>query len=398
MELCNIIRDFSASTQTPFYIYSEPEIDCVITALKECFREKEYSFLYAVKANSNPHIIKLLGTSGFGADACSVEEIRIALMSGIPPESIYYNADCLTPYEIDMAVQAGVNITIGSMDALRIITDNHPGTSVSLRINSGVGAGHSAKVITNGELSKFGILPSELCEAEALCREASVTIDGLHSHTGSGEMDAANYIENAGIMAELAKGLSSLKFINFGGGFGYDYVKHKPYDISAIHSSLNELRSTYDINSDIRFIIEPGRYMVAGAGILISRVTSVKRTSSRNFIGLDTGHNHFPRCFLYDAWHDIENMSASQTAQETYDIAGYLCQSGDIFARQRTLPLTNVGDLMCIKDTGAYGFSMSSNFNSRVRPPEYLLRKNGDITLIRRAETFNDIISTCVLD
>lgn len=398
MELCNAVRTFSEGTQTPFYIYSEPEIENRVTALCECFPEQEYVLLYAMKANANPRIIKVLAASGFGVDACSIEEIRIALLSEVPPGKIYYNSDCLTADEIGLAVKAGVNITIGSLDALRILAGNHPGTGISLRINSGVGAGHSAKVITNGELSKFGILPSEFKDAEAICSAAALTIEGLHSHTGSGEMDVANYIENAGIMAEFAKSFISLKFINFGGGFGYDYVTHQPYDITAIHSALNGIRDTYGLNREIRFIVEPGRYVVAGAGLLISRVCSVKQTASRKFIGLDTGYNHFPRCFYYDAWHDIENMSAGKKMQTIYDITGNLCQSGDIFARQRSLPLTNVGDLICIKDTGAYGFSMSSNFNSRARPAEYLLRKNGEIDIIRRAEIFDDIISTCILD
>ncbi|MNG73005.1 diaminopimelate decarboxylase [Serratia inhibens] len=398
MELCKNIRTFCDDTETPFYIYSETEIENRVTALKDCFREPAYTLLYAMKANSNPQIIKALAASGFGVDACSVEEIRIAALSGVPPENIYYNSDCLTADEIEMAIRAGVNITVGSLDALCMVTGKHPGIGISLRVNSGVGAGHSAKVITNGELSKFGILLSELEEAKAICKTASVVIEGLHSHTGSGEMEVTNYIENARIMAELAKSFSSLKFINFGGGFGYDYVTHCSYDISAIHVALNELRETYDLDLATRFIIEPGRYVVAGAGMLISRVCSVKHTSSRNFIGLDTGHNHFPRCFYYDAWHDIENMSAGQQKKMVYDIAGNLCQSGDIFARQRTLPETEVGDLICIKDTGAYGFSMSSNFNSRVRPAEYLLKKNGEIKVIRRAENFDDIISTCVLD
>lgn len=398
MEICNAILAFSEGTQTPFYIYSQQEIENRITALLECFREQEYTLLYAIKANANPRIVKLLAASEFGVDACSIEEIRIALLSDVPPEKIYYNSDCLTVDEIGLAIKAGVNITLGSLDALRIVALNHPGTSISLRINSGVGAGHSAKVITNGELSKFGILPSELKQAKALCRGASLTIEGLHSHTGSGEMDVANYIENAGIMADFAKSFTSLKFINFGGGFGYDYVTHQPYDITAIHSALNGLRDAYRLDREIRFIVEPGRYVVAGAGVLISRVCSVKHTALRNFIGLDTGYNHFPRCFYYDAWHDIENMSAGKKAQTTYDITGNLCQSGDIFARQRSLPLTHVGDLIGIKDTGAYGFSMSSNFNSRTRPAEYLLLKNGEIKIIRRAEIFDDIISTCVLD
>ncbi|EBJ5652463.1 diaminopimelate decarboxylase [Salmonella enterica] len=393
----NIIS-FCKDTETPFYIYSEEYICNRVNYLKEIFSEPEYTLLYAIKANSNPQIIKLIVCSGFGVDVCSVEEIKIAALCGVASEDIFYNADCLTAAEINMAIRTKVNITVGSLDALRIIAKNHPGTCISLRFNTGVGVGHSEKVITNGELSKFGILISDLKEAISICKYASVIIEGIHSHTGSGEMDITGYIENARVMAELAKGFPTLKFINFGGGFGYDYITHNAYDINAIHDALNDLRVRFGFDNRTKFIIEPGRYVVAGSGMLFSRVTSVKTTASRNFIGLDTGYNHFPRCFYYDAWHDIENVSADQYEKKAYDITGYLCQSGDIFARQRMLPETKVGDLICIKDVGAYGFSMSSQFNSRVRPAEYLVKINGEIKIIRRGENFEDIISTCVLD
>lgn len=398
MEMGQRIKDLCKSIKTPFYIYQEQDIINRIDDIKNNFQDQSYEFLYAMKANSNPQIVKSICSSGFGIDACSIEEVRIACLCGVPPKNIYYNADCLTVDEINSAVKANVNIVIGSLDALRIITTHFPETCVSLRVNTGVGSGHSSKVITNGELSKFGLLPLEIEEARQLCTAASVLIEGVHSHTGSGDMNVDTYLENAAALAELAKGLDTIKFINFGGGFGYDYIEHKPYDISKIHSTLQQIRKNLEFSSQVKFILEPGRYIVACSGLLISRVCSVKHTTSRNFIGLDTGYNHFPRCFYYDAWHDIENISSYSSEINIYDVTGYLCQSGDVFARQRVLKNTGVGDLICIKDVGAYGYAMSSNFNSRVRPAEYLLKQNAEIILIRRAENFDDIISTCIMD
>lgn len=398
MDMCQIVRGFCQHQNTPFYIYQEQDIKNKTDDIKNIFNDQTYEFLYAMKANSNPQIIKSIVSSGFGIDACSIEEVRIATLCGVPPGIIYYNADCLTIDEIDTAFKSNVNIVIGSLDALRIIVNHFPDTCISLRVNTGVGSGHSSKVITNGELSKFGILLTEIEEAGQLCAAASVLIKGIHSHTGSGDMNVGKYLENAAVLAELAKRFTSLEFINFGGGFGYDYTEHKAYDLSKIHTALQGIRKGLDLPKHLKFFIEPGRYIVAGSGMLISRVCSVKHTPSRNFIGLDTGYNHFPRCFYYDAWHDIQNISNNNTESNVYDVTGYLCQSGDVFARQRVLSRTEVGDLICIKDVGAYGYAMSSNFNSRVRPAEFLLKRNGEIKLIRRSENIDDIISTCILD
>lgn len=369
-----------------------------IYEIKSIFKDEGYEFLYAMKANSNPQIIKSICSSGMGIDACSIEEVRIAIICGVPPDNIYYNADCLTSDEINFAFKSSVNVVIGSIDALHIVVTHFPNTCISLRVNTGAGSGHSSAVVTNGELSKFGILPGELEEARKMCTAASVLIKGLHSHTGSGDMNVDTYLENATILVELAKELDTLEFINFGGGFGYDYIEHKPYDINKIHLCLQTIREDFSLSRKIKFILEPGRYIVAGSGMLVSRVCSVKHTSTRKFIGLNTGYNHFPRCFYYDAWHHIENISANNTESDVYDVTGYLCQSGDVFARKRTLAKTVVGDLICINDVGAYGYAMSSNFNSRVRPAEYLLKSNGDIKLIRRPENVDDILSTCILD
>lgn len=398
MEMFRAIKEFCKTEKTPFYIYNEKDIYNRINDIKITFRDQRYEFLYAMKANSNPQIVKSIFNCGFGVDACSVEEVNIASLCGVPPEKIYYNADCLTEDEISSALKSRVNIVIGSLDALRIVASNHPGIGISLRINTGVGAGHSSKVITNGELSKFGIVAAEIAEARKVCAAASIHVEGIHSHTGSGEMNVDKYIANAAVLVEIAREFDGLKFINLGGGFGYDYINHTPYDIRAIHSALQLIRENEELPQHVRFILEPGRYLVAGSGMLISRVCSLKNTHSRNFIGLDTGYNHFPRCFYYDAWHDIENISKKDGEKVVYDITGYLCQSGDVFARQRPLTKSEVGDLLCIKDVGAYGYAMSSNFNSRVRPAEYLLKENGDIKLIRRSENFDDIISTFILE
>ncbi|EBC4096407.1 diaminopimelate decarboxylase [Salmonella enterica] len=398
MKHLNWIPPSAINIKTPFYLYNEKLILENIQKIKDCFHEQNYKILYALKANSNLKIIKIITSAGLGVDTCSVEEINLSFLCDVNKHEIYYNSDCLTPEEIDFAIRYKIKLTLGSIDALKYVISKYPGISVALRINTGIGAGHSDKVITNGDSSKFGLHISEVEYAKLLCKSASITICGLHTHTGSGEMNIAGYNKNARVLAEISTKFPNLEFLNFGGGFGFDYKGNEEYNISGIHKELNKIRSDFNIPDDLYFIIEPGRYIVANTGVLISKVSSVKYHPTRNFIGLNTGYNHFPRCFYYGAWHNILNLTSKDDSFIKYDIVGHLCQSGDIFARDRFLPKTYVGDLVCIMDVGAYGFSMSSGFNSRVKPGEYLLEENGNVKMIRRPEKFEDIVSTFILD
>ncbi|SFN56383.1 diaminopimelate decarboxylase [Xenorhabdus japonica] len=403
MKKINIEEKIARDNGTPFYLYSEDKIIKNINELKNEFNSSNYKILYAMKANSNPYIVKLIYSYGIGVDACSIEEIELALRCNIPSHKIHYNADCLTKNEIEFAFKKNVNVSIGSLDALDDIETSSLEKSITLRVNTGIGAGHSSKVITNGEMSKFGISPSEITHAQKICNAKKIKISGLHSHTGSGEMSTKMYIENAEFLMELSIQLDSLSHLNFGGGFGYDYKSYEQYDLRSIRSSLDLLRKNFNISDKTKFIIEPGRFFVANAGKLVAKVCSLKSFGNRNFMGLNTGYNHFPRCFYYNAWHHIENISAKekhieQYDIEKYDVVGNLCQSGDVFTRERPLPKTKKGDLICINDVGAYGYSMSSNFNLRRRPAEYIQDKSGSIIQIRRAENFEDLFSTSFLD
>ncbi|WP_157825340.1 diaminopimelate decarboxylase [Rahnella sp. AA] len=383
---------------TPVYVYEEERLIERMNSLTSIISDDKFKLLYAMKANENPIIVSTINRNGFGMDACSIEEIELAMICGADSKEIFYNADCLTLDEIQYAFNKRVNITLGSLDAIKLVCNNFPGSEVIIRINTGIGSGHSDSVVTNGIMSKFGIFPSEIGVAMKLCAEQNVDIIGLHSHTGSGDMSAEIYVENARALIALSKRIPSIRILNFGGGFGFDYENHAEYDINYVYDCLTDERQKQNINDEVLFIIEPGRYIVADSAVLLTRVCSVKNNEMRSYIGLDTGYNHFPRCFYYNAWHDITNLSSCHHTLKTYDIAGYLCQSGDMFARERQLPETCVGDLLCIKDVGAYGFSMSSNFNLRCKPAELMITCEHKIKLIRRAEKLNDILSTCNMD
>jgi len=394
----NLLKTLAKVYGTPVYVYSEKTIVNKILQLSRVFSQHQYSLLYAMKANANPTLVKLIHANGFNIDACSTEEISLAIRCGVLPGNIYYNSDCLTPREIKFAVEQGVNITIGSLDAINFICENYSGIEISVRINTGIDSGHSDSVVTNGVMSKFGVLVSELDEIIKCCTDKSIKIVGLHSHTGSGDLSPDIYIENAIEVMKISARFNCLRYLNFGGGFGFDYKNSESYNISYVWDCLEQTRRELDINANIKFLLEPGRYIVADSAVLLSKVCSVKNYETRNYIGLDTGYNHFPRCFYYNAWHEIVNISTSEEETKLYDVTGYLCQSGDIFARERELPLTVTGDLLCIKDVGAYGFSMSSNFNLRTRPAEVMLTLDDNLSVIRRAETLDDILLTCHLD
>nr|WP_113869315.1 diaminopimelate decarboxylase [Brenneria salicis]NMN90401.1 diaminopimelate decarboxylase [Brenneria salicis ATCC 15712 = DSM 30166]RBP57853.1 diaminopimelate decarboxylase [Brenneria salicis ATCC 15712 = DSM 30166]RLM28908.1 diaminopimelate decarboxylase [Brenneria salicis ATCC 15712 = DSM 30166] len=396
MKLLDVAKEIAICHNTPFYIYNENKIVSRINRMQSAFNASYYDILYAMKANANPYIIKLISSYGIGIDACSTEEIEIAIRCGLEPAKIHYNADCVKRDELKFAFNKKVHITLGSLDTLEELDTVANGQEITLRINTGVGSGHSIKVVTNGEMSKFGILPSELDDALRICNAKKIRVSGLHSHTGSGEMTTNSFIDNAAFLADLSMKLNGLSHLNFGGGFGYDYVTHNEYDLHTISVALNLLRSKMNLSEHLRFIIEPGRYFVADSGKLIATVCSVKKLPHRNYIGLDTGYNHFPRCFYYNAWHDIENITSPYQETESYDVVGNLCQSGDVFARDRALTKTQKGDLLSINDVGAYGYSMSSNFNLRQRPAEYIIRRDGSYKTIRRAENFDDIYSTCI--
>lgn len=398
MDITNTIRDICHAIKTPFYLYDENAIVKKINALKRCFTNNNYQLLYAMKANSNPSLIKTITAQNLGIDACSVEEAEIARLCGVPSSAIYLNVDCITDDEMDYAILNNVNLIVGSFDALTYLASRYRAISLGIRVNTSVAGGQPAKVLNNGQLSKFGIDINQLDEAIAFCENAALNIVGIHSHTGSGELKPESHIKNAVVLAEASKKIAGLKYINFGGGFGFDYVNHTAFSINAIHNALKNIRDVFNIDKNIVFILEPGRYLVADAGALIGKVCSVKTTHERNYIGLNTGYNHFPRCFYYEAWHEIINLSSKETRTDIYDVVGNLCQSGDVFARQRVIEKTKTGDLLCINDVGAYGFSLSSNFNSRIRPAEYLLTLNGDVKMIRRAEKIEDLLSTCIME
>ena len=264
----------------------------------------------------------------------------------------------------------------------------NPGASVGLRINQGIGGGEHEHIITGGPHSKFGIYHTQVDEAKQIAKRHNISITGIHQHIGSGVLDAALFLEAMKALLSTARAFQNLQYLNFGGGFG---VAYKPEEKQLNMKSLgSKIRDEFDkfcktCDSEPFMIFEPGKYIVCESGVLLATVIDIKNNPHRTFIGVDSGFNHLIRPAFYGSYHKIVNASSMDGKQMTATIAGNICESGDVFAKDREITECKEGDILAITNAGAYGFAMSSNYNSRPRPAEVLV-KNGKSRIIRKRE------------
>jgi diaminopimelate decarboxylase len=381
---------------TPLYIYDEAIIKSRCSLLKESFKEVPVQWMYAVKANDNPHILKIIQQSGFGFDTVSYEEVLLSIRIGQQADHIFYTENNMTDYEMKSAAEEGVILNIGSYSRLEQLVKSGLAKECTIRVNPQIGDGHHAKVDTGNKDSKFGIRLDLIPDVVDMAAKSGVKITGLHIHIGSGIKKPENLTNAMNVLIKIGYQLPDLRHINFGGGFPIPYREDElPFSIQDfVREATPILKDEYDRRrGEIRFIFEPGRWIVAPAGLLLTRINSIKDQGRISFIGTDTGFNHLLRPALYDAYHSIVNVSKSEIEPSTkYTIAGNICESGDILAEDRLLPESNIGDLLAICDTGAYGMTMASNYNRRALPAEVLI--DGDLrhTLIRHRETAQETV------
>jgi diaminopimelate decarboxylase len=379
--------------QTPYYLYDASIIDQRINELKTHIAEPigNTEFLYAIKANFNPHIVRHIVEQGIGIDAVSVEEVRLAMHCGVNIENIMYTENNISDTEMHQAQELGVLINFNSLSRLETYGQNYPGSDVCVRFNPTVGDGLHEKVITGGPTSKFGIDFEQLDEVLSICTKHQLNIVGIHHHVGSGWLNTAAPLTALNLLLEIAQTIPNLQFVDVGGGFG---VPYRPTDTrlnlqtlgQAIANRMNQFRSEY--GSDVQLRFEPGRYIVAESGSLITQVTAIKtNTSGRTFVGTNTGMHHLIRPALYDSYHPIQNTSNPNGEMRTYDICGNICECSDFFAKDREMSEINIGDILSIDVAGAYGMCMSSDYQFRSKPVE-VLRKNGKDTIIFQPQSF----------
>jgi len=379
---------------TPLYIYDAQKILTRLKDLQTAFADSQAKVKYAIKALSNISVLKLLKRHGAGADAVSVNEIKLALLAGFVPQDIVYTPSCADFDEISEAVALGVTVNLDSLPMLEQFGEKFGGNCpCGLRLNPNIQAGGNYKISTGHGGAKFGISVSQFAQATEIVKKYSMRAEGLHIHTGSDIAEAEVYLKMADVFFGLARTLPDLRFLDFGGGFKVAYKSdEKPADVDDLGVKLGKALADFcrSYGRPLELWMEPGKYLVSEAGFLLVKCTLVKPTPSLTFAGVNSGLNHLIRPMMYGAWHDIANISNPTGALKTYTVVGNICET-DTFGADRLLNEVRVGDLLVIKNAGAYGYSMSSQFNSRLRPAEALI-ENGEARLIRRRDVFEDLI------
>ncbi|MFV9550511.1 diaminopimelate decarboxylase [Algibacter sp. PT7-4] len=390
-QLLKIAQDFGS----PVYVYDAEKIEHQYKRLTTAFKGvKKLKINYAVKALSNISILKFLKSLGSGIDTVSIQEVKLGLAAGFSPDQIIYTPNGVSLDEIEQAAKLGVKINIDNLSILEQFGTKHPKTPVCIRINPHVMAGGNANISVGHIDSKFGISIHQIPHILRIVENTKMTINGIHMHTGSDILDIEVFLYASEILFDTAKQFKNLDFIDFGSGFK---VPYKQGDIETnieelgkkLSARFNEFCKSY--GKDLTLAFEPGKFLVSESGSFLTQVNAVKQTTSTVFAQIDSGFNHLIRPMFYGSHHDIVNISNPKGRERFYTVVGYICET-DTFGNNRRINEINEGDILSFKNAGAYCFSMASNYNSRYRPAE-VLWYNNKAHLIRKRETFNDILN-----
>lgn len=357
---------------TPAYVYDLASIDAAAARLI-ALRHVDRVF-YAIKANDHPGILRRLHGAGLGMECVSPGELAHVFEScpGLEPDQVLFTPNFAHREDYEAALALGVFVTVDNLFALTAWPEVFRGRSIMLRLDPGGGRGHHAKVRTAGDRSKFGIPATQLDQTVAAIAAAGATVIGLHAHKGSQVRDAQAWREAGVFLAEAAARFGTVRHLDIGGGLGVRQAPgDQPLDLAALDAELGLVRAAF---GGFEWWIEPGRYLVAEAGVIVTRVSQLKTKGERRFVGVDAGMHTLIRPALYGAWHGIHNLTRlEQPAAITADVVGPICESGDVLGRDRRLPATEAGDRLVITTAGAYGRTMSSGYNRRGAPHEVLL-------------------------
>ncbi len=379
---------------SPVYVYDAEKITSQYQRLTSAFASvPKLRINYAMKALSNIAILKLMKELGAGLDTVSIQEVQLGLLAGFAPEQIIFTPNGVSMSEIEEAMRLGVQLNIDNLSFLEQFGAQHPEVPVCIRINPHVMAGGNSKISVGHIDSKFGISIHQIPHILRIVENTKMHINGIHMHTGSDILDIDVFLYAAEILFETAKHFTELQFIDFGSGFK---VPYKEGDIQTNIEELGERLSNRfnefckEYGRELTLAFEPGKFLVSEAGRFLVKVNVVKQTTSTVFAGIDSGFNHLIRPMFYGATHYIENISNPEGKKRFYSVVGYICET-DTFASNRQIAEITEGDILCFHNAGAYCYTMASNYNSRLRPAE-VLWQNGEAKLIRKAETFDDLV------
>ncbi len=393
-ELSKQLLEIAQKYEAPVYVYKADTIIQQYQKLVNAFKPLNTKIKYACKALNNSAILQLLRQQGSGLDTVSINEVWLGLNAGFKPEEIIFTPNCVGFEEIEQAVELGVHINIDNISILEQFGSKY-GHSVPccIRLNPHILAGGNTKISTGHIDSKFGISVYQLRHVLRVVKTHNMYINGLHMHTGSDILDSGVFLQGSEILFDAAKDFTELDFIDFGSGFK---VAYKPNDITTdieeLGQSLGKRFTEFckEYGKDLELWFEPGKFLVSESGYFLVKTNVIKQTTATVFVGVNSGLNHLIRPMLYDSYHHIINLSNIGGKERIYTVVGYICET-DTFAWDRKLNEVQEGDILCFLNAGAYGITMSSNYNARFRPAEVLIYNN-EAHLIRKRETMADIV------
>lgn len=398
------LLELAAQYGTPLYVYNG---DLIIQRYQELFRYipwQKLRILYAMKANYNPGILRLLQPQNCWLDTVSPAEVLLAKKIGFSEDRILYTANNMTAREVEQVHQAGVLLNIGSLSELERYGKSYPGSRVCLRLNPDVVAGAHKKIQTGGKITKFGILLEDVNRAREIVARHGLHVVGLHEHTGSGIKETAAFHKSMRNLLRIALPdyFPELQFVDFGGGFQIPYRPDETrIDYAGMGAEIARKFAAFCekiYGKSLWLYFEPGRYIVAEAGCMLVQVNTLKNNRGRLIAGTNSGFPQLIRPMFYDAYHHIANLSNPAGEPLPYDVCGNICETGDRFAEQRDIPEIREGDFLAILDAGAYCHAMGGVYNLRPMPTE-LLTQSGTVTSIRRGlaneELVDQILGEC---
>jgi len=379
---------------TPLYVYNADNISYQYNILQHAFASHPTRFFYACKALTNISILKHVYQLGASLDCVSINEVKLGLYAGYDPKRILFTPNCVEFSEIQEAKELGVLINIDSISVLELFGNTYGDTyPVCIRINPHIEAGGNYKISTGHIDSKFGISIHQVRHIERIVKATGLHVHGLHMHTGSEIKDIDVFLQALDVLFDMANRFPALDFLDLGSGFKV------PYKTGDTGTNINKLGEKVGLafktfeeeyGRPLEAWFEPGKFLVSNAGYLLVNTNIIKQTTATVFAGINSGFNHLIRPMFYDAYHEILNISHPDGPERIYTVVGNICET-DTFAWDRVIPEIKEGDILCFKNAGAYGFEMSSNFNSRLKPAEVLVQ-NGIPKLIRKRQTFEDLL------
>lgn len=393
------VTELATSFGTPLFVYDGAKITSQIERLRKAFGSTRVRIKYAAKALTNISILKLIRTAGAEIEVVSLQEAALAMKAGFTPSEITFTPSGVHFSEIEQAVASGFSVNIDNLSTLTKFGEKYGASyGCGIRINPHILAGGNLKISTGHINSKFGISIDHLDQILDVVKKYAIPVYGLHIHTGSDITDADVFLKMADVLFRASEHFESLKFLDFGSGFKVAYKEgDKVTDIEQLGNKLgaafNAFCSTKGRNLELW--VEPGKFVVSESGTFLVETNVVKQTGATTFVGVNSGLNHLIRPMMYDAYHHIVNVSNPRGAEKKYTVVGYICET-DTFGADRTLTEVREGDILAMRNAGAYCFSMSSNYNSRLKPAEVLVL-NGKAHLIRERERFEDLLNHQIL-